>query len=391
MSESLIYSLNIFQIMDEETFREFFTMIKNEKKSSSYKFALLRATVEVSLEYPHLIVEDGEKSIIPLGLIIEKWILYYYPIVESEEFIPQLSGERDDSRQLAIRPLLHAMTTAYSSIGGLPRYFDSYMRNKDITKDFPQFPDLVKKIRNTIVDQPMKYLGFSKSDTHYSIFMPQKDRFPKNTPTCRDDVIKLSGSFLIDKKLVSMFKLMGEFIIGNSSLLILWTNYTHNLKSSLSKDYIMTVLSEDPINTHDTYEPRKFFKKVMNTVRLSCVWSNRSITDESDLALDHLIPFSVLRNNDFWNLLPSHKSVNSNKSNMIPSEKLLTRQKDIIIQYWRMIYENYPDEFKFQVRTNLIGNSEIDGDILEVTFQKMVDRCDYLVNGKGYPEWDYSG
>jgi len=45
--------------------------------NTTYKFALLRALIEISTEADqHLICETEEQVVFPLGLIIEKWLLY---------------------------------------------------------------------------------------------------------------------------------------------------------------------------------------------------------------------------------------------------------------------------------------------------------------------------
>jgi len=52
------------------------SIIERDSTDATYKYALLRGTIEICEEYQHLGTEDGEKIWFPIGLLIEKWILY---------------------------------------------------------------------------------------------------------------------------------------------------------------------------------------------------------------------------------------------------------------------------------------------------------------------------
>ena len=84
---------------DLQNFKTINTIIERDSKDTTYKFALLRSVIEVSQEFQHLRKEAGDLVSLPLGLLIEKWLLYYYPIIESQEFLPQMHGEKEDSLQ----------------------------------------------------------------------------------------------------------------------------------------------------------------------------------------------------------------------------------------------------------------------------------------------------
>lgn len=50
--------------------------------------------------------------------------------------------------------------------------------------------------------------------------------------------------------------------------------------------------------------------------------------DNSELSIDHVIPWSYLYSDDLWNLVYVHKSCNSSKSNIIPLEEDIQKLKD---------------------------------------------------------------
>ena len=67
---------------DLSNFKTINTIIEHDSKDATYKFALLRGAIEISQEYSPLKKESGDLVTFPLGLLIEKWLLYYYPVIE---------------------------------------------------------------------------------------------------------------------------------------------------------------------------------------------------------------------------------------------------------------------------------------------------------------------
>ena len=78
--------------MNKKLFATLNTILKKDSKDATYKFALLRALVEISEEAEHHIVRtDKDMVVLPLGLIINKWLYYYYSLIEQD--MPQRNGE----------------------------------------------------------------------------------------------------------------------------------------------------------------------------------------------------------------------------------------------------------------------------------------------------------
>jgi len=78
-----------------ETYHTLNTIIEQDRAVTSFKYALLRGTIEICQQYSHLAEPEGDRVWYPLGLLIERWIVYYYPLFESESFVPQLNGEKN--------------------------------------------------------------------------------------------------------------------------------------------------------------------------------------------------------------------------------------------------------------------------------------------------------
>jgi hypothetical protein len=87
------------------------TILKHEAKATSYKIALLRAINDVILAFPDLRNYNQDVAV-PLKVLAEYWVAYYWPFVEQDKPIfqgqrPKLNGEtRND---MAFRPALAAL------------------------------------------------------------------------------------------------------------------------------------------------------------------------------------------------------------------------------------------------------------------------------------------
>jgi very-short-patch-repair endonuclease len=83
-----------------------------------------------------------------------------------------------------------------------------------------------------------------------------------------------------------------------------------------------------------------------------------------------VIPFSLWRNNDLWNLLPAHPAVNNAKRDLLPSQSLL-RQRREALQNW-LDYVRLRDQLAASGMTRLadaVENSEIEIDQVEDAYQ----------------------
>ena len=117
-----------------------------------------------------------------------------------------------------------------------------------------------------------------------------------------------------------------------------------------------------------------------------CTWSGSQIKSEKELAIDHAIPFSVLFNNDYWNLVPAKNTVNSSKSDKILSKKQLFTSKNHIFEIWAT-YQNTPELstiFSSQCQISLVKAAEI---TLENLFKKFVQINEGFVELRGMESW----
>src|SRR2546421_129493 len=105
------------------------TILRHDAKVTSYRIALLRAINDVVLSFPDVRIHDRNIAI-PLRMLSEYWIAYYWPFVALDA--PILQGPRSSHNgalrnDMAFRPALTALRSAWESvIGGPSRQADGF-------------------------------------------------------------------------------------------------------------------------------------------------------------------------------------------------------------------------------------------------------------------------
>ena len=141
---------------------------------------------------------------------------------------------------------------------------------------------------------------------------------------------------------------------------------------------------KSPITERDVAESKHIYKTILkNEGKVYCVWTGQSI---SRYDVDHMIPFSVWKNNDLWNLLPSQSTTNNQKRDKIPSPELIERRKDLISYYWDLINENQPQRFQKEIQVALLGSNPMSS-YRETAIAQLQRSCEYLISSRGYEEW----
>jgi hypothetical protein len=100
-----------------------------------------------------------------------------------------------------------------------------------------------------------------------------------------------------------------------------------------------------------------------------------------------MIPFTVWKNNNLWNLLPALESVNAKKRDKIPSPAFIDKRSDAIVTYWDRMYEIYPRRFSREINLALIGSPEKIPGWQDAALERLGEKCDYLIEVRGYDAW----
>jgi len=370
--------------MQESVFTSISKIIERDSKATTYKFALLRGVIDIIQENSPYINFSNGRVIIPIGLLIEKWILYYYPILESAIYIPQINGDVN----LAFGNQLQKIIATYRNIGGFSAFYND-LKTKGIPDNIKSdFIELAKKLQVTITRMPMKYIGRSVRNDFYSIFNYTSQTPSRHTTSSIDSkyLIDNFGSFSIPLDYYEAFKILGSFIGGQDSILFKWAEFSVNASGKrLSIENVVNEVLRSPITERDVAESKNIYKSILKKEgKVYCVWTGKAI---SRYDVDHLIPFSVWKNNDLWNLLPSQATTNSQKRDKIPSPDLIEKRKDLILYYWDLINQNQAVRFQKEMQVTLLGNNPFSS-WQQTAIKQLQSSCGYLISNRGYDEWD---
>ena len=305
-------------------------VLNHDKKSATYKFALFRALAEIATQSPNNVtwLANGQVGL-PVRHVAEKWLQYYWPLIESRTFIPQLNGERPDSgKSIKFRNLLQAMVNCYDKTGGYSSF--RIERNKEmLTADKQKlYRNLMAKIEGAIIDGPVEFAG-GALNTGKVFGYDAKTR-----------------QVLIPSDLWIELSHLGYWV--SQAVILQWAEKTTKLAEDIEVATVVNLLL-DKEDERSTLEARKLFSGVD---RLECIWTGASLRNSFDI--DHVIPFDLWHNNDLWNLLPASKTANSKKSNKLPSTDILRSRKDCIIGYWELLRDKDKQRFDKEAETLLL-------------------------------------
>jgi hypothetical protein len=370
--------------MEYEVLKNINQIIERDSKDTTYKFALLRATIEVIQEKSPYQKISGDRVFFPVGLLILKWLEYYYPIIEQE--LPQRNGDDLDSFTLSFRSLFKEVTDFYIMRGGLSVFYSELIRGNLPGEVEDTVFQLCKKLRDTIKDQPMRYIGKSVNGTEYSIYHREETNIRLMQPDKMDVnfLIENFTQFSIPIDYFKVMELMGSFVTGMHSILINWAEFTVDKDKSLNMNQVLETMLKSPQEARNVQMSQDIFSSLIDeSGELECVWSGEKIT--TDLNIDHVLPFSVWRNNDLWNLLPAKASVNNRKRDKIPSLKLLENRKDRIISYWQIIWEMEQAGFEKEMNVNLVTRQDFEQHNWEnLAFNSLKEKSQYLIETRGF-------
>ena len=298
------------------------SVLNRDRKVATYKLALFRALAEIGMtRYNQVKWVSGGMVALPITTVAQKWLEFYWPIVASEDFIPQIQGEHPESaKPIAFRHLLAKLVQRFKFKGGLPAFLLA-SRAKSLERDeHDLYKKLIAKLCQTIRAGPVTYSGGG------------------GTPQAIFGYDLHSGYVLMPKEIWQDFCLMGAWI--RDATILRWGELTERLaKREISAGRVIGLLIEDPLPEREVADARRVFK---DTGR--CVWTGQSLRTQN-LEIDHAIPFSLWHCNDLWNLFPVSTSANRAKRDKLPTHRLIMARKKAIQEIWEIQHDAFPTRF----------------------------------------------
>jgi len=332
---------------------------RREKKVATYKLALFRALCEIALTQPRLASwVPPDRVAVPLEAIAVRWVRYYWPLFDARQFLPQMNGELEArTHRLGFARELEALIAACRR-GGVRRYVVQE-RNGTLDAVTARLRSrLLRKLRHVIREGPATYAGGSL----------ERGRVFEHD----------EGAVYLDGDLWRELALTGHWI--QDAIVLRWAELTSRLSSGevLAGDVVTQLLSdEQPLR--DTDDARDIFA---GQPGLRCVWTGEALS-KARFAVDHVLPFSLWRSNDLWNLLPSAPAVNNRKSDRLPERRFLLGRRASVTTCWELARERIPARFEREA-SGLAGTS---GASLDVLFDALVEAVEVTAMQRGAARW----
>jgi SAM-dependent methyltransferase len=336
------------------------SIIIEEQKSSTYKLALLIAIIHVARNRSKAALWDKDKVLIPLRLLAQRWLELYWHMIKAKI-------KNGTAEKLAFQSQIEALSAAYPL-----EPFDLDAHYDDLTGSVQRLYDgAVRAIAKTIVDQPARYAGSNQG--HYSVFAKATSAAQEKTPEPLG-YLSLSADLWRDFTVFSHW-VEPRILFEWHAKLQSWNQNSDQLWQTLLKGLESAKRSTTDI--HLLYKDQKPF----------CVWSGREL---SQFEVDHLLPFSALRNNDLWNLMPASKAMNASKSDLVPSAETLMRAKARIFVQWREYSRKWPRRFWREISLALANHLDEEAGeerCFNLAFKGLIELAERTAFALGTARW----
>jgi hypothetical protein len=140
------------------------TINRRDRKDATCKFALLRALCDLAQTASRKVrwYPDGKVGV-PLGLVVEKWLLYYWPLVEpdlrsGDVAFPQKRGA-ERRVPIAFLAPLRKLVRCYDRLGGFSCFYQDYKNHKLGDVVLACLDEALNSIAITIVVGPVQFAG----------------------------------------------------------------------------------------------------------------------------------------------------------------------------------------------------------------------------------------
>jgi SAM-dependent methyltransferase len=332
---------------------------RRERKVATYKLALFRALVDIALTQSRTARwrDDGQVAV-PIREIAERWIDYYWPLFRSRTFLPQMNGEQGAAEhKLAFAKPLEKLIECYKA--GDLRRFASDRRDEALSPVAAGIHrTLLAKLGRTIREGPVTHAG-SASGTG-RLFRSEGDE------------VLLAGS------LWQELSLTGHWI--RDALILRWGEKVAELSGdAITPAHAVSALLKGPDAERDAEEARKVYDRLEP---LECAWTGRPLR-RREYEIDHVLPFSIWRNNDLWNLLPAAPKVNREKRDRLPTRDLLGRRRPAILRCWDACQSERPARFLREAAAQ-VGTSS---PTLPELFNALIESVEVTALQRGVERW----
>ena len=308
-------------------------IILQDAKAATYKLALLRVIARIADQSASFARHFDDHVELPLGLVALYWLRMFKRLVEQD--IPQAPGHRDRAGLGFVKDAFWSMSVA-----------SPFELRPGANFTVPRASAVVTAVGDaayTIAIMPANHLRFANNSPIFSTNYAGRFKL-------RDaSVLRLDSNFFwaygktsVPINLWVALRRLSAWI--EPMLLAEWTRLIEGYARSQGRSVSLRSINEalrwiDP--ARDTIEARTIVSRILNSGKsIHCVWSGTRINDINHLDIDHCFPFAAWPCDDMWNLMPTTKRANSQKSNRLITADLLHRSEELIANWWKIAYRD---------------------------------------------------
>ena len=274
------------------------TILRHDNKLTSYKIALLRALNDVVFAYPDL-RHSKQDVAIPLRILAESWVAYYWPFVDPRAPIQQGPRAWRDGvhrNDMSFRPHLTELRREWEAIYGPSDAADGWLlvEHLRVLRTRASYPSAITKVYNATLRQiaqalrqPIQYAGPGT----WSVFAR-----PRKLLALRD-VGAIPGSSADDTCLVvsaELWRAFRDVSLWVEALCIHeWSLFTERVAETVSRGRAYELLTTRPGNRLPvTWERNQIDLLMQEGTSFTCPWTGRSLPREA-YQLDHIVPIAI--------------------------------------------------------------------------------------------------
>lgn len=309
------------------------SVLFEDRKTSTYKLALLRALCEIASGDEDCARVCQENTVaVPLSRVVEKWIGYYWPLLGTQ----QIGGTRKTEFETSLKVLTQCFAGDYFA-------FRRALESESLSNEASSALKFVRsKMAHAVRKGPIVYSGTASGEPVFMHLSAQSSphRFADDSGF---------GFVCLDADLWSEMRQTGLLFID--SILLQWADLTARFSRGETDlaDILPKLLACNGCE-RDTGQARLLYAQKDN---LTCVWSGKTLL-KNRFDVDHILPWSFTHNNALWNLMPASPSVNRTKSDKLPGFEFFYSRKDEITDNWRYLADTAPNLFRYQVAHSLV-------------------------------------
>lgn len=303
-----------------------FDIIENMNTTSTYKPPWGRALIEIVYEASN----DDEKLVISFSKISRKMLKYYW----NQTYFFNLKQNPGNTPIGIVQDTKKCIEFVQVQTNSkIPIWFDKAEKFLLSNPEFyeKQIKAISKHIKRYVCDCFLNVHG--KPVDAYAL-----DKKKETVTFTREQVAELKEYAFLLSQLLN-YK---------------WAQLLEKFNSSPRIALKVKGISESKLRRNNLNKFKKILLTQMEHGNIIDFYTGK-VLEENDISIDHVIPWSFMYSDDIWNLVITSKSVNSSKSNSIPSEEVIERLEKRNKELVEIVKEpKYHEELQAAIDNNYV-------------------------------------